>query len=325
MWKPSKLELILGALIILLAGSVIYHWYVQPIYQVTESEKKESKERLQKHREIEKSPNYRSGYASDTVVLNLEQALEKNPYNTEARIQLLDVYANRTGHISNERGKIEQRIIEGMELDLPPEEKQKFMDEARSYRGMMSKEAQMNAFGTTDPQEIMQKIADLNPTSDDALKNRFKLLENKVRGNENDALSYLEETRDVLASKYGSREAIPTGTKNKLAYHEATVYGKNNEYEKAADLYLDLFEDGYAPGGNRQKLLDKTLSTLEKLDRWKDIEYVIETRYDYVEKFKNPESWKHSDHKLWPKTTQGQLWMKTKKKLGKDLSEYGYE
>ncbi len=325
MWKPSKLEIILGALIILLAGSVIYNWYVQPIYHVTESEKKESEERLQKHREIEKSPNYRSGYASDTVVSNLEKALEKNPYNTEARIQLLDVYANRTGHISNERDKIEQRIIEGMKLDLSPEEKQKFMDEARTYRGMMSEEAQMDAFGTTDPQEIMEKIANLNPTSDDALKNRFKLLENKVMANEQDALSYLEETRDILASKYGSSEAIPKSIQKKLAYYEATVFRKNSEYEKAGDIYLDLFEDGYAPSGDRQKLVNQTLNTLEKINRWEDIEYVIETRYDYVEKFKDPEFWEHSDHKLWPKTSQGQLWMKAKKKLGKDLSEYGYE
>lgn len=241
MWKPSKLELILGALIILLACSVIYHWYVQPIYHVTESEKRESEERLQKHREIENSPNYRPGYASDTVVSNLEQALEKNPYNVDARIELLDVYSNRIGHVANERPNIEKRIIEGMKLDLPPDKKQRLMNKALSYQGMMSEEAQLEAFGTTDTQKIMQKIADLNPTSDQALRRRFKLLENKVRANENDARLYLKTTREVLSEKYGSKNDIPKKTRLYLDYLEARLHEKAQEYDKAASIYTKIY------------------------------------------------------------------------------------
>ncbi len=291
-------------------------WWGYRIYEENLREK-QAQERYERYKKIKNDPEYNPGYAGISVVKNMEKALELDPDNLEIRLELIGIYDERQGHFANQERKMKKRFKEGMNYleGWTPTQRQEFLRRvAYNFPEML---------GEQDSTGAVKKAVKEAPLTDWAVKRRLGYTSSKAKRSTEDALSYLEKTREIVKKHAEMKDYDPEKKLLYLDYLEGVYWKKKGENGKAADIFVRLYDTGGVWKVDNSDLKKIALPILEKKKRWKDIKRIIEnfgarkSVFDFDDL--KSESWSPYRKKVFLKTNEGQLWKQAKEKLGEEI------
>ncbi len=228
------LKWIIAGLVILIfaAGG---GWWGYKLYQERQREA-QAREIYEKYKKIKNDPEYNPGYAGGSIVKNMEKALELDPDNLEIRLELIEIYEQRQGHFANQERKMKKRFKEGMNYleGWTPTQRQEFLRRvAYNFPEML---------GEQDSTGAVKKAVKEAPLTDWAVKRRLGYTSSKAKRSTEDALSYLEKTREAVKKHAKMKDYDPEKKLLYLDYLEGVYWKKKGEKERAKEIFYEIFK-----------------------------------------------------------------------------------